>query len=301
MNISESEWEFFKKYMLSMPLEEIEQIKRESATEAERLYSEFKKKFEQGLCDSCGKPLSSFYSEAPCFHWLLRPKGSKKENIEDVFKAKGYFRTASYIRWVCNQDVHLSGINDLSEEGDMKAIFHWSAQYRYIKWTFLCTLNDYQGHDDRHISFPHYHVEMCLHNKIFIKFNDFHLKFTDEDLFNLKCNFDKTCPVKQTFGPHGSGMEDAFSISPEDIIKRTQTTNDQSKAVYHIHTILMDKDGIPGEIINEALKKARESGKPVANFLKEMGYAPQIIIEPPENVPQKQIRYHPRKKKKPNK
>jgi hypothetical protein len=298
INISESEWKFFKNYVLNMPPEAIEQIKRKNATEAEILYRKFKEKFEQGLCDSCGNPLSSFHPDSPCFHWLLRPEGSKKENIEDVFKVKGYFRTASYIRWVCNQDVHLSRINDLSEEGDRDAIFHWSAQYRHIKWTFLCKSNDYQGHENRHIFFPHYHVEMCLLDKTFIKFNDLHLKFTDEDLFNLKCDLDETCPVKQTFGPHGSGMEDAFSVSPEDIIKETQTTNDQSNAVYHIQTVLMDKNGIPGEKISEAIKKARETGKPIANFLSEMGYSPKIIIAPPENIPQKQIRHHPRKKKK---
>ena len=133
MNTSKTKWESFKQYVLSMPQDVIDEIRRENAAEAERLYREFKEKFEQGLCDSCGKPLSSFSSGCLCFHWLLRPEGSKKEHIIGVFQDKGYFRTASYIRWVCNQDVHFSKINDLAEEGDQQAVFHWSAQYCDIK------------------------------------------------------------------------------------------------------------------------------------------------------------------------
>ena len=281
-----------------MPEEMIEQIEQEHAQEAEQLYKEFKNKFEQGLCDSCAKPLDSFFAGVPCFHWLLRPKGSRKQDIKDVFLAKGYFRTASYVRWVCNQGVHIARINDLSKEGDEEAIFHWSAEYKHIKWTYLCTRNDYKGHKDRKKSFPHYHVEMRLHGKVFIKFNNFHLKFTGEDIFKLQCNLDSSCPIKQTFGGHGAGMEDAFSIPAETIIKETQTTVDPSEATYHIHTFLMDKNGISGDAVNEALKKAKDSGKPVANFLRKMGYSPKIIIEPPESVPGKQIRNHPRKKKK---
>jgi hypothetical protein len=280
-----------------MPQEELERIKRENIEEAERLYKRFTESFKIGLCDSCGNPISSFSADKICFHWLLRPKESKKDNIKDVLETKGYIRSASYVRWVCNQDVSLANINDLSEEGDTKAIFHWSAEYSNIKWTFLCTSNDYQGHQERQSSFPHYHIEMRLHDKVFIKFNDFHLKFTNEDLFNLRCNLDSSCPIKQTFGPHGSGMEDAFSIPAEKIIEDVQTTDNPNEAVYHIHTILTDKKGIPSVIINEALRKSRNSGKPVANYLREMGFSPQVYIEPIENIPNKQNRNHPRKKK----
>ena len=132
-------------------------------------------------------------------------------------------------------------------------------QYKHIKWTFLCRENDLCGHEVKDETLPHYHLEMRLNNRIFIKFNDFHFKFTDEDLVSLRCNEDPTCLIKQTFGPHGSGMEDAFSISVESIMDNMQITNDPSEAVYHIQTLVTDEKGIPSEIINEALMKSKEN------------------------------------------
>ena len=126
MTISDSDWEAFKQYMASMPPDARRQVEQRYADEADALYNSFKASFMKGLCDTCGKPLTSFTPGAPCFHWLLRPKGCKKSHIAEVFQSKGYFRTASYIRWVCNQAVHIARINDLSEEGDKEAIFHWS-------------------------------------------------------------------------------------------------------------------------------------------------------------------------------
>ncbi len=298
MNISSHQWELFKRNVRNMPQEEIARIKRKNVDEAERLYRRFTESFKKGLCDSCRNPINSFSSDSICFHWLLRPNGSKKVNIKEVLEAKGYFRSASYIRWVCNQDVHLARINDLSEEGDTQAIFHWSGQYLDTKWTFVCTSNDYHGHQGHESRFPHYHIEMRLHDRIFIRFNEFHLKFTDEDLFNLRCDLDVSCPVKHTFGPHGSGMEDALSIPSDKIMEGVQITDNPDEAVYHIHTILTDKKGIPGEIIQEALQRSKDSGKPVATFLRELGYSPQVCIEPIDNIPDKQDRNHPRRDKK---
>ena len=296
MTISDSDWEAFKQYMASMPPDARRQVEQRYADEADALYNSFKASFMKGLCDTCGKPLTSFTPGAPCFHWLLRPKGCKKSHIAEVFQSKGYFRTASYIRWVCNQAVHIARINDLSEEGDKEAIFHWSGEYTHIKWTFLCRLNDYQGHQGQNDNFPHYHLEMRLNGRVFIKFNEYHFRLTDEDLISLRCNLDSSCPVKGTFGPHGSGMEDAFSIPIDSMMQGMQITDNQSEAVYHIQTVLMDEKGIPGEIIEAALKKSKETGKPAAIFLKEIGYNPKIHIEPPKDVPEKQIRHHPRPK-----
>jgi hypothetical protein len=298
MGIPDSKWDAFKRYVSSLPLDVLQQIQRESTAEAERLHGEFEESFAKGLCDSCGRALTSFVPEDSCFHWLLRPTGVKKHHIASVFQARGYFRTASYIRWVCNQGVHIARINDLSEEGYPGAIFHWSAEYSHIRWTFLCTPNDYEGHQDRQASFPHYHLEMRLHDQVFIKFNDFHLNFTHEDLVSLRCAMDPSCPITGTFGPHGSGMEDAFSIPAESILEASRINGDPEKAVYHIQTLLSDEKGISGDVIADALKKSKESGQPVAVFLRELGYRPTVYIEPAEAVPDKQTRPHPRKPKK---
>jgi hypothetical protein len=293
---SDAKWEAFKDYLRTLSPEKIEMVRKMEEDKALKEYEQFITNFDNGICYICGNQLDRFRADKPCIHWLLRPAGAKKRNIEEVFAGKGYFPIAAYIRWVCNQDTHFSKINDLKEEGNSDAIFHWTGEFAHVRWTFICTREDYRGHAGRRASRPHYHMEMRLNKQIFIGFNDFHCPFTDKDIFELRCNIDDDCPIKQSFGFQGAGMADAFSMDPEEIIKSSETTDNPKEAVYHIITHLSDPKGIPGEVIDKAVELARKTRKPIANALKEMGYRPSVIIDPPEDVPKKQNRRHPRKK-----
>lgn len=291
---SDAEWANFLAYVKSLPNEWMEKQNRDHQEESERLYREFKESFPKGECDCCGKSLLTFSKKDVCFHWLLRPKGAKKEDLETLLKAKGYFRAAAYVRWVANEEAFLSRINDLAEDGD-EAVFHWSAVYKHIKWTFLCKKNDLQGHPNSQAAFPHYHIEIRLDGKVFVKFNDFHIPFSGEDLFNLKCNSDEHSPIKQSFGSYGAGIKDAFSIPPEKMLSETVSTDDESQAVYHIQSIITNEAGVPMEEIAEMIRKSKETGKPVAHFLRESGMNAQILISPTDSLPDKEKR-SPRKK-----
>lgn len=297
-NPSNSEWAAFAKHINSLPQEEIDKHVREGEEETEHLYQEFKEAFQKGVCDSCGKSLATFSKDNHCFHWLLRPKGVKKDNIEELLKQRGYFRVAAYVRWVANQEAFLCRINDLIEEGDADAVFHWSATYKHIKWTFICNKNDLAGHDTAGAYFPHYHIEIKLSGLPFVRFNDFHVPFSDEDLFNLKCNADERFPIKQSFGAYGAGMNDAFSIPPEKMLSESTTTDDEGKAVYHIQTIIRAEKGKPikGEQVAEMIRRSKETGKAMAYHAQEMGLNPQIVIGTPDEVPNKESRNNPRKK-----
>jgi hypothetical protein len=167
-------------------------------------------------------------------------KGRQEKNLEVLFNSKGYFRTASYIRWVANEECFMSRINDLADEGDTDGIFHWSATYRHLKWTFWCTQSDYQG---TNADFSHFHVEMRLNGQIFIKFNDFHIPFTDKNLFDLKCNLDERSPIKQTFGSHGAGMNDAMSVPINKIISNSKIADDENQGTYRIETLVISEEG----------------------------------------------------------
>lgn len=275
-------------------MSEHKRIQEENKIEAEKLYQEFTDAFGQGMCDSCGKSLRTFSKTNPCFHWLLRPGKSKKKDILQVLSEKGYFRCASYIRWVANFTDHYRNINNLKEEGNREAVFHWSAKHEHRKWTFWCTREDYEGHGNQP---PHYHFEMRLNGMPFIKFNDFHIPFTDEDLFNLRSHEDPDSPVKQTFGYHGAGIEEAFSGDPEKILDGLKTTTDENEAFYHIHTVLTSDEGIPGEVVEEAMRRSKDEGIPAAETLREKGYEPMVAIEPAESLLEKETRNNPRKKK----
>ncbi len=207
----------------SLSPSDIQKRNAAQADETERLFAAFLTALKQDKCDSCGKPLATFSERNQCFHWLLRPKGVKKQHVAELLTAKGYFRSGSYIRWLANTESKFTRVNDLEDENE-KSVFHWSAAYRHIKWTFLCTESDLQGHANTNSDFPHFHFEMRLNGQIFIKFNDLHIRFTDEDTFNLRCNRDANSPIKQTFGFYGAGMSDAFSIPAETILEEAVTT-----------------------------------------------------------------------------
>jgi hypothetical protein len=295
---SDAQWADFLRKIESLPKEFVEGKTREHHEESERLFERFKDGFAKGMCSCCDKPLATFSKGAPCSHWLLRPKGVKKDDLEELFHAKGYFRTASYVRWVANQGAYLSRINDLDEEGASESVFHWSAVHKHIKWTFWCTPSDYAGHHGTRASYPHFHVAMKLNGLVFVKFGDFHVPFTDEDLFNLRCNADPRSPIKQSFGAHGAGMNAAVTVPLDKIVSETKTTDDKTKGVYRIQTLITAEEGkrIPSEVIEEIIRKSQETGKTMAHFVKESGLNAEIIVSPNDAVPEKEIRNNPREK-----
>jgi hypothetical protein len=298
MQIDPTEWEAFSKHIKNLPQEEI--LREHEAQEEEnvRVYEGFMNAFSEERCDFCGKPLKSFAKNSPCLHWLLRPKGVKKNSIRDVLTERGYFRSATYVRWATNQEIFLARINDLKSEGNTDALFHWTAQYKHIKWTFWCTQNDIKGHGGKHSSMPHFHIEIRLENQVFVKFSDFHIPFTDDDLFNFQCNSDPGFPVIFDFGGRSSGMNDAMSLKPEDILESAISTAEPEDAIYNIQSIVMAEEGetIPMDKFLESLDKSKQSGKSVAHYLNESDLNAQIHVFPAEFVVEKVERNNPRKK-----
>lgn len=286
-------WKMQRDILNSIPECERLRIQEENSKEAEILYKKFTEAFSKGMCDSCGKPNNTFSKESPCFHWLLRPGKSKKEHIEKVLRTKGYFRCAAFVRWVSNFESHFKYINNLSEEGNVEALFHWSAKYKHIKWTFWCTRNDYAGHNNQP---PHFHFEMRLNKMPFIKFNDFHVPFSEEDLFTIRSHEDPESPVKQTFGIHGAGLEEAFSIAQEKLIDELTTTEIEEEAIYHVHTVIHLEKGIPGDVLSKAMAEAKEKKVPVAKVIRELGFDAKVVIEPAKSLITKESRSNPRQK-----
>lgn len=267
--------------------------------EARIEYQEFLHHAKLGECYVCKKSIKTFSTKYPCPHWLLRPNGAKKQHIYDILANYGYHRSAAYIRWFANFKALSRNINDLSEEGDQTAVFHWSCCYEHIKWTFKCSKSDRTGHDGTKHEYPHFHFEMKLAGSPFIRFNDFHVPFTNEDLFWLRANEDADIPVKQSFAPHGSGMQDAMNVDPEDLINHLQRGEDSraEDAVFQIDSFVFSEEGIPGELVEKAITASKQSGKTIAFHLKELGLKPNIIVSPIESIPDKEERTNPRKKK----
>ncbi|MBN2107639.1 MAG: hypothetical protein JW832_09435 [Deltaproteobacteria bacterium] len=281
------QWERFRNSLLSQE-SKLKAAELETQAAADQEYKVFLKHIKRGECYICGKPLKTMSSGLPCSHWLLRPKGVKKHDVYKVLASTGYHRSAAFLRWHSNFKGFTRNINDLKNEGDPSALFHWSCTYEHRHWTFKCSRTDYQGHAGKKTAFPHYHFQMMLAGQVFIKFNDSHIPFTDEDLFWIRADLDPHSPIKQSFGPHGSGMQDAMNVDPASILYNTVRSKEGEieKAVYNIESIISRPEGIPSETIQAAIDASTKSGETIAYHLKEMGLGPKIVISPAESIPE---------------
>ena len=270
---------------------------KQSRENAKREYDSFLEHTSQDHCYICKKPLKTFSKTSPCPHWLLRPHGVKKNHIFSILQLGGYHRCSSYLRWFANYEGISRNINDLLEEGDTEAYFHWTCRYKHLQWTFKCSKTDLKGHPGSQHTYPHYHFEMRLSGQIFVKFGEFHAPFNDEDLFWFRCNEDPDSPVKQTFSPHGAGMQDALNVDPEVLIETLSRgeTGSEDKAVFQLDSFIFREEGISGEEIQKIINASKASGKTLAYHLKEAGLNPSVIISPARNIVDKADRT-PRKR-----
>lgn len=298
MEPDEEHWRKFKAHLKKQETL-IKQKGEEGQERANEEHLRFLDHAGRGECYVCKKSLKTFSSQSPCLHWLLRPKGVKKQHILEILRRDGYHRSAAYLRWFANYQSLSRNINDIKEEGDLAAFFHWSCCYEHRKWTFKCSIGDKAGHSGTKHDYPHYHFEMRLTNRPFVSFNDFHVPFTDEDLFWHKANGDDDFPVKQSFWPHGSGMQDVMNADPEKLIELLQGggENDEDDAVFQVDSFIFSEEGISGDMVADAIEASKSSGKTIAYHLGELGLNPSIIITPARTVPEISERNNPRKKK----
>lgn len=183
----------------------------------------------------------------------------------------------------------LSSINDLEGEKSDKKILSYTVKWKNVEWTFDCSQNDFSGHQGTLIDFPHYHFQMRIDGKQFINFNDYHVPFTDEDVFVIKHSMGQGPWLKQNFGAIGSGMQDAISVDFNSIIKHAIRFDDEDEATYHFSTIIdASKNPISIEKIDEMQKEAERTGKPLALIAQQRlkGCAKvRTVISPAESIP----------------
>lgn len=272
-----------------MSQEEIGEINRRSAEEHQRQAAAFKAGYAEGICYLCNKPFKTISKDNPCLHWLLRQCKFRKNDFPKLYNKYGYINIAAFTRWCANQEKLLSNINDLKDEKSEKKVLSYTVRWKNIEWTFDCSKNDFEGHQDNSINYPHYHFQMRIDGRQFINFNDFHLPFTDQDLFALKNSMEQSNWFKQDFGAIGSGMQDAISIDPEEIIEHANSTDNEDDAVYNFSTMINASDNpISGEEIHEIYQEAKRTGKSFAYVaqLRLSGRAEvNTVISPARSIP----------------
>ncbi|WP_050422074.1 hypothetical protein [Bradyrhizobium tropiciagri] len=240
-----------------------------AAVESE--HAEFKKAYANGSCYLCGDCLTSFDESKPCAHWLLNPAGfRKKKHFELVTSKYGFHQLQSFLRWLANADGGPKNINDLPEEGTGK-LREVTIRYKDLEWAFSSTLNDFHGHGSGTHRSPHYHFQMRQGTSIVIRYNDFHVPFSERDILEISAEMAE--PDLKRRWSHGEGMKEAFR---EDVIEAMlerggfKSTGDGAGDVKFDHFITADEGTtIKGEDILALYEEAKSSGVPIATLLKQ--------------------------------
>jgi hypothetical protein len=281
----------FAKWFRNLPEEEKRKGSQIELQRAEEDWKKFADSFEKGMCSLCGKPLKSFSIKTPCLHWLLKPKGFKKKHFKVIIEEFRYFRISAYVRWVAATDGPIKNINDLRIEHSGTNIFDFTAQYKHIKWSFSCAQSDLNGHPTTtNSNFPHYHMQIFFNNQPFIKYNDFHIPFHNEDLCDLELILNNSDIVKHTYG-RGDGMESVFGSEDalKTIIDQSTSIDNEEEAAFHMSTLVMAPEGgtISGGLIAEAFAEAEATGRTRTSVIREKlkDASVRTIVSPGDGVP----------------
>jgi hypothetical protein len=290
--------EKFVEWLKNLPEEERRLGNEKEAERTEEDYKRFVECFNKGDCSICKKPLKTFSAGSPCLHWLLRPKKFKKKHFPLLYEEFTYFRISAYVRWVASIESPLRNINDIVEEHPGEKIIDFTAKYKHITWSFSCGKSDLEGHKGkRHGNSPHYHMQMTLNRQRFISYNDFHIPFHSDDLYDLELFTNHSDIVKHGYG-RGTGMQEILGNEKtlELLVDESEATDNPEEAAFNLNTIIMAKEGetISGELLAEAFDEAKAKGKTATSVLREKlkdtGAGITTIVFPGDGVPEPQQR-----------
>ena len=275
-----------RKFLLSLSPEQIEEGNRLARAEQKRQVATFHAAYTDGKCHLCGLPFDQMRSSHPCTHWLLRRCNFKKNDLLKITEKYDYHNIATFLRWCANEEVFLRNINNLSDEKPDRKVISYTIKWKNIEWTFDCTENDLHGDDNGH-SFPHYHFQMRIDGREFINFNEFHIPFSDRDLFHLSIRDIPT--VHHSFGAAGSGMQEAVSVDPASLLERAVPTLNGDEATYHFSTMIEATDQpLSGDELHEIFEEAKRTNKSMAFVARQrlQGCAAiQTVITPSDAIP----------------
>lgn len=269
-----------REFLESLSPEEIEAGNRKQQATNDQVYKEFVAAYKEGRCSLCGGDLDSFEPEKECYHWFLKPGGLRKKNFKKYLKKPiGLFRLDSYFKWMANLDAPIRNVNDLTDVNSSK-IIEYTARYKDIEWSVSLSKSDRDGHTNaKYGSFPHFHLQMRVKDKIFIKFNDFHVPLTNEDLWTLEAL--ETAPEKIIHETsRGAGLSVLESGENLDIIDEfSLRTENEAEAAFNVESFIMMPEGetMSGDDLADLFKESHNTKKPLRHLLREA--YPEASIE----------------------
>ena len=274
--------------MDSLSEEQIAEVNKINFEAARKEFEEFKSAYSEGHCYLCKLPLVSYAKNQPCVHWLLKPEGFEKTDIELVAKKFGFFQIQSLLRWYTNEESYAQNINSLKDEGTGNKLFEVTICYKNIEWSFSCAESDYTGHaNSKHAQHPHYHFQMRINGQAFIKFNDFHLPFNEMDIIEIEARKTKPHKIIQRFS-FGEGVDELLeSDGLLYSLKALGVEDNVSNSPFKLDSLIVLDEGktINRDELSEIIEEANAKGVPVASLLHKLSNChPQVIISPGPGV-----------------
>lgn len=274
----------FAKFLETLTPDEIAKGNEISDRKTEAEYRKFVENFNKSICYLCTHPLATFSKKSPCIHWLLKPKGFKKNDLTAIAEKYGFFQIQSFLRWVANQKAFAKNINDLSEEGSGNKLFEVTIKYKNLEWAFSCAEADYLGHaTSQHSKYSHYHFQMRIDKRPFINYSDFHIKFSNMDIIHIEAMRTRPEKIKQRFS-FGEGMSDILNDEMvKHIVNTTTSVNNEEDAPFKIDSIAIADDGktISGEDLYAIIKEAKAKGVTIASLMHKLPNASTRVIVTP--------------------
>jgi hypothetical protein len=284
----------FAKVLASTSPEVRARVNERNLQEAQNQHKRFKEAFKAGQCYLCGEALTTFDQAKPCQHWLLKPEGFGKEHFERVAKQHSWLVLENYLRWVANEEDFAKNINDLAVEGTGKLV-ELTIRYKNLEWSFSCGANDLSGHEGggEHSSRPHFHFQMYVDGKPFIRYNDFHLPLSAADVGFLEYMRRNPGKVQRRL-PGGAGINEVLDEYPlEHLVRSGPTDEEVESAPIMLNTLMVPEPGktISGEDVYNLIQAAKAEGVTATSKMHELkGVSVQTSVSPGPGVVQQATR-----------
>ena len=171
----------FKKTFESLDEETIKTLTDSWNKQNEQSFKNLCEGLKNNTCYLCGKHIDD--CSVPCFHWLLNPKIKKNELRKLFDKPISITKLYTYLSWVANSDTPFININDISADTLPNKMFEATIKYKEFEWSFSLGKTDYNA---EHNGKSHYHFQAKKNGLVYIKYNDFHIECTPEDMLMIE-------------------------------------------------------------------------------------------------------------------
>ena len=251
-------------------------IKKINEAQVERDAKDFqslKEELEKGNCYLCGKSIDHIDEATPCFHWFLNPKAKKKQLAKVLNSGKGLLHLYGYLTWVANSEKPFVNIDDTADGIDINKIFETTIRYKEFEWSFSLAHSDFEGHQGTKSDYPHFHLQMKKNGNTVIKFNDFHIPFSDNDFAQIEM-------MRQGVLDFIPGLEAGINalkdINPQEFNSLLSRSNCDGEMAFRTHTELWipkDKEAEIYSKINELRSTTQMTAPQIADYLNQLcGY-----------------------------